>query len=240
MNEHDDAAPLIRLAELLRPVRHVLLDFDGPVCSVFGGKGPAAAAASLREAIRNLGLPVPDAIANSADPLGVFQHAARLHPSAAPALASALEAIEVEAIATARPTPGAIQLLEACAHTGRSVAVVSNNRDPAVRQYLAQNRLDGLVANVSARTGADPSQMKPAPFLLRAAMTALGATPANAVMIGDSESDIHAALAARVSALGFANRPDKGRRLILAGGAAVVSDLMAVAIAMGPPPLPRS
>ncbi|MET8544122.1 hypothetical protein ABZW03_26250 [Kitasatospora sp. NPDC004799] len=26
-----------QLADVLRPVKHVLLDFDGPVCSVFAG-----------------------------------------------------------------------------------------------------------------------------------------------------------------------------------------------------------
>jgi phosphoglycolate phosphatase-like HAD superfamily hydrolase len=228
-----------RLAELLRPVRHVLLDFDGPVCSVFGGKGAASAAERLREAIQNLGLPIPEALAKSADPLGVFQHVARLHPNAAPALASALEVIEVDAIATAMPTPGAIQFLEACAGTGRAVAIVSNNGAPAVRRYLARHRLDGLVATVAARTGADPEQMKPSPFLPRAAMSALGAKSGDSIMVGDSESDIHAATAAHLPALGYANRPDKRERLIRAGAAAVIDDHLPVIDAMGRP-LPRS
>ena len=51
--------------------------------------------------------------------------------------------------------------------------------------------------------------MKPSPHVLLQALTALGCTPSQAVVIGDSDSDMVAAIAAGTLAIGLANRSHK-------------------------------
>lgn len=58
--------------------------------------------------------------------------------------------------------------------------------------------------------------MKPDPFPVREAVRELGAEPAECVLIGDSETDIEAAHAAGVTAIGYANKPGKRERFAAA------------------------
>ncbi|MEU8045890.1 HAD-IA family hydrolase [Micromonospora echinofusca] len=59
---------------------------------------------------------------------------------------------------------------------------------------------------------AAPERMKPDPFPVLAAGRELGAEPAECVLVGDSVSDIEAAHAAGVAAIGYANKPGKRER----------------------------
>ena len=51
--------------------------------------------------------------------------------------------------------------------------------------------------------------MKPNPAPILDAVDALGAKPADAVLVGDSLSDIEGARAAGIKVIGYANRPYK-------------------------------
>jgi hypothetical protein len=53
---------------LLRRVRTVLLDFDGPVCSIFAGYPAPNVTAELAATAAAAGHPVPDAYLRSQDP----------------------------------------------------------------------------------------------------------------------------------------------------------------------------
>jgi phosphoglycolate phosphatase len=143
-----------------------------------------------------------------------------------------LRSAEVEAVGTAEPTPGMDQLLHACAHTGRQVAVVSNNSAEAVRTYLDLQDLDRFVTTVSARTSSDPSLLKPSPFLVDQAVQQLHADPAACVLIGDTVTDIEAATAAGVRSIGHANKPGKAESLMAAGADAVVPTIDQIASAI--------
>jgi phosphoglycolate phosphatase-like HAD superfamily hydrolase len=91
--------------------------------------------------------------------------------------------------------------------------VVSNNSAAAVRAYPTTLRLAGYVHPIIGRTFADPAKMKPNPAPVLAALDELAAEPEDCIMIGDSTSDIDAAQAARVVAIGYANKPGKRIRL---------------------------
>lgn len=220
------------LAAILRPARHILLDFDGPVCSVFGGTTPTWAATQLRAVMDRAGLSVPKLAEHGADPLGLFQLAAELHPDTRQHLADALEEVEVGAITRAVPTPGALDLLHACARTGRAVAIVSNNSANAIRRYIDDHDLRTLIAVLSARTSADPNLMKPHPFLVDQAMRELGAPPAAAIMIGDSEADVRAAQTLGVRTIGYGNKRGKASVLATAGALAIVESMNDLAAAI--------
>jgi phosphoglycolate phosphatase len=143
-----------------------------------------------------------------------------------------LRSAEIEAASTARPTPGAAELLVACRDTHRPVAIVSNNTSEAIARYLERDGLTDLVQHVEGRDGSDPAFMKPNPRGLHRAIQALAVNPQGCVFVGDSESDAMAACTADVPFIGYANKPGKEPRLRDAGAQHVVTDLYPLALAM--------
>jgi phosphoglycolate phosphatase len=99
----------------------VLLDFDGPVCSVFAGMPAAKVAAQLRVLVGDVGAPESD------DPFAVLRFAVSLGQDVANRVGRALRQLELEAVVSAAPTPGAEEFLRALVASGRHVAIVSNN-----------------------------------------------------------------------------------------------------------------
>jgi HAD superfamily hydrolase (TIGR01662 family) len=220
-----------QLEQLLGSCRYLLIDFDGPIAHVFAGLPAPLVAKRLRGMVEQHGL--VDALVDSDDPMQVLHVAKDLPLSRRDAFEQALRAAEVEAVATAEPTPGVDRLLDACERTGRQVAVVSNNSAEAVRAYLSARDLDRFIAIVSARTSSDPSLMKPSPFLVHQAVEHLHADPAACVLIGDTATDIEAATSAGVRSIGHANKPGKAEALRAAGADAIVTTIDQIALAIG-------
>jgi phosphoglycolate phosphatase len=143
------------------------------------------------------------------------------------AVADALRDAEVKAAASARPTAGMPELLQAVRDSGRRIAIVSNNSIDAVRAYLDRRELSGEFDHVIARDdGLDPRQLKPSAHLVNRALEAFDASRSTTTLFGDSASDIEAGLAAGVSTIGFANRP-ANRQTLGEAGAEVVVDTLA-------------
>lgn len=204
--------------ETLAHVRALLLDFDGPVCSVFAGIPAAVVASQLRGILADGGhTNLPEPVATSEDPFDVFRYAVTLGDDEARYVEAAFTAHEVEAITTAAPTPGAHDLIQAWHQSGRPLAIVSNNSTAAINTYLDLYNLRQSVDLISARTSADASQLKPRPHLLHQAATVVDILPAECAFIGDSLSDIEAAYAAGVQFIGYANKPGKRAKFIAAG-----------------------
>ena len=91
----------------------------------------------------------------------------------------------------------------------RRLGIVSNNRAASVEIYLNMHDLEICVDNVSARVSADVALLKPSPHLVIRACRALEARLSRCALIGDSRTDIEAAIAADVAVIGFANKPGK-------------------------------
>lgn len=222
MNPADPAAAVA----VLRHARIVLLDFDGPVCSIFAGLPAPQVAADLAQVLRTHGIAVPVDVVGRGDPLDVLRCAG---PNSTADAEEALRRAELLAADSAQPTPGASDFLAACEATGRPVAVVSNNSGPAVARYLDRLGLAPLVTHIEARDPADPALMKPHPALVTRALNALRAEPAAAVLIGDSTTDVAAAQTAHVHVLGYANKPGKDRALADAGADAITDSMAQLA-----------
>jgi phosphoglycolate phosphatase len=141
--------------------------------------------------------------------------------------------LEVEAVPTAEPTPGVHAVITSCRDSGRTLTVVSNNSERAVRAYLTRHALDGPVGVVIARTSPDPALLKPCPHLLHQAITATHADPASCALIGDQVSDIDAARQAGTHSIGYANKPRKADSFADAGVGAPL------ALALRAHPLPN-
>ena len=72
---HDD-----RLGEIITATRHLFLDFDGPICSIFAGLKPATIADKLRDLITGHDITLPAEIEATSDPFEVFIYAATSQP----------------------------------------------------------------------------------------------------------------------------------------------------------------
>jgi HAD superfamily hydrolase (TIGR01549 family) len=220
------------LIALFRGCRALLLDFDGPVCSVFASYRPRAVTARLRSLMPDggAGLPV------DAGPHDALIHATRFPIDVVHRIEAELHDAEVDAVESATPTPGAAEVLKAARIP---VAIVSNNTADAVSSYLARTDLGQFVHHVEGRDPDDPGRMKPAPYLIHRAARQLEVPLPDVVLVGDAETDVEAARAAGARCLGYANKPGKILRLTAAGADAVVSDLATITAILRTGPVTR-
>ncbi|WP_380278656.1 HAD family hydrolase [Kitasatospora purpeofusca] len=225
-------ATLQQLADVLRPVKHVLLDFDGPVCSVFAGLPAPEVARRLREGLLAAGERAPAGADEKNDPLALLRLISDARPDLTERTDTALAALETEAVRAARPTPGGESVLLACARSGRLVSVVSNNAGVAIEAYLTEYGLSDYVAGVFGRAPGDPSSMKPNPRLLLEAMEAAGTEPEHCIFIGDAARDVEAGEAVSVPTIGYANKPGKHAKLAAAGAVVIVESMQLIADAL--------
>ncbi|TQJ24319.1 HAD superfamily hydrolase (TIGR01509 family) [Micromonospora sp. A202] len=217
------------LVEVIGRARVVLLDFDGPVCKVFAQHSASTVAHELRRLLIDQAVTLPPDILAERDPLAVLRFTATVgRPAVVRLVDEALSREEITAARTAEPTPYGREVIVAAQQTGRRVAVVSNNSAASVHTYLNTRRLTSYVHPVIGRPIANPERMKPDPASVLDAIRELRAEPAACVLVGDSLSDIEAAHAAGVAAIGYANKPGKRERL---GAADVVINSMADLVA---------
>jgi HAD superfamily hydrolase (TIGR01509 family) len=219
------AQPDVLLQRIVSRTRYLLLDFDGPVCSVFAGMSADTVADRLRRRLAAAGVAIPAEVHSTSDPLEVFRVAAARGRDAGQRAQQELTLLEVQAVTTAQPADGAAELIIAARQSGRGVAIVSNNSGQAVATYLNHHRLTRYVSAVIGRDDPDPAHMKPNPYRVRLALQMLSAAPAECALVGDQVSDITAAHAADLAAIGYANKPGKDERLAQAGADAVITRL---------------
>jgi HAD superfamily hydrolase (TIGR01509 family) len=218
-----------KLGAIIARTRHLLLDFDGPVCDIFAGLPAPVVAERLRKIIPD-GIQVPDTIADSPDPMEVFIWSATISDDLATCIEAELTEQEVAAAATAEPTPYVHEVITACRESGRSLAIVSNNSARAVSIYLTQHGLDGRIRLITARMSHDPALLKPDPYLINQAVAALGGEPSECALVGDSVTDVEGAQLAQIQAIAYANKPGKVERLVRSGAGAVITSLADLAI----------
>jgi beta-phosphoglucomutase-like phosphatase (HAD superfamily) len=217
------------LDAILSRTRHLLLDFDGPICSIFAGLPAATVADRLRKLFSDH-TRLPDEIARTPDPIEVFAYAATISDDLAARVETEMTDQELAAVATAAPTPYVHEVVTACQNSGRSVAVVSNNSARAVHAYLVRHGLDDRISLVVALTNHNPALLKPSPHLIKQAVIALDAEPRECTLVGDSVTDILGARIANVESIGYANKPGKRERLTAAGARTVITSLADLAL----------
>jgi len=223
----DQAAEKVR--ELIDRVRVVLWDFDGPVCGLFAGYPADQVAAGLVKRLDQRGL--RDLLSEeerlSLDPHVVLRAVDRRRPGSdlVAELEEWLTEEELTAAVSARPTPYADPLIRTWVAVGVRMAITTNNSPRVVGRYLTSRGLNGCFApHIYGRTG-DLQLLKPDPHCLNRALRAMGSAPADALMIGDTPSDLEAARRAGVPFLGYARNESKEELLRGEGAEAVVSSL---------------
>jgi phosphoglycolate phosphatase-like HAD superfamily hydrolase len=212
-----------QLAALLAPIRHVMLDFDGPICNLFAGR-PAAEIADRLRALVAAEMPISAEQADETDPLAFARSAPSLPFELGAHVTAALRVEELAAAETAALTSGILDLFDACEASDRVISVVSNNIAEAVNRFLDHHDLAKRVAFVAGRPD-DPTLMKPHHYMLQKAMRAVGQDPNQTVFVGDSITDMQAASAAGVLSIGYANKPGKHESLSGASADIIVDDI---------------
>lgn len=210
------------LRELVARTRYVLFDFDGPICRLFAGHPAGDIAREQVEWLdaRGMGWVLTEEERLSPDPHGVLSSLARRRPldcDLIVGLEAHLTQQELRAALSAWPTAHADPLIRTWVAVGVPLAVVSNNSALTVAAYLSKRgTLSCFEPHIYGRTQ-NLSLLKPNPKPLNLALTAMGASPETALMIGDTPSDHTAARLAGVRFLGYARNPESEKRMRDAG-----------------------
>lgn len=102
-----------------------------------------------------------------------------------------------------RPYPGATETLKALRQTGWRLAICTNKPEAPTRTILEALDLDALFEAVAG--GDSYPVRKPDPGHILALLAGMGATPAEALMLGDGVNDIAAAHAAGLPVIAVAH-----------------------------------
>lgn len=132
---------------------------------------------------------------------------------AAPALDDALARFMADysahAVDTTRPYPGVLETLSRLRESGAVLGICTNKPEAPTRLMLDALGLSAFFSAISA--GDSCATRKPDPGHVRDALARLGADPALAAMVGDSEHDIAAGRAAGLKTIvvtyGYAREP---------------------------------
>lgn len=217
------------LGAIIARTRYLLLDFDGPICSIYAGLPAPVAAEKLRKLFPG---DLPHEIAATQDPIEVFRYSATVSDEMAARVEAEMADLELAAVPTADPTPYVHQVIASARESGRVIGVVSNNSPSAVTAYLDRHGLSDGIALVVARTSHDPALLKPNPHLINEAVRGLDADPAASALVGDSLTDIEAAHHAGVASIGYANKPGKRERMTELRAGAVMTSMADLALSL--------
>lgn len=164
--------------------------------------------------------------------LAILQWAELNTPDIASVIERIQEAGELQAAASAEPTPHSMSAVVAAAQNGFKIAIVSNNAPSAIRVYLDAHGLDAYFTHVSGRIPGDIKSMKPYPDSLSRAAAALDVPIDHCAMIGDSVTDIQAANLAGAHSIGYATNDSSAAALTTAGAHSVIRTMAELASAL--------
>jgi phosphoglycolate phosphatase len=205
-----------------RSLRALVLDLDGTLLDTAPGLTEA-----LNRALADAGRP-PLALADVKPMIGdgvdvLIERAAMATGGPLPPKVFSEVAVRYRGLMRTAPPPavfpGARAMLGRLNEQGVKLAVCTNKPEAAAREVLDRTRLIPFLDTV---VGADGAPLKPDPAMVRRALTALGADPADAVLIGDSEVDVATARAASLRVVLLAHGYVRGA-LSAAGADAVAT-----------------
>ena len=210
-------------------MRLAVFDCDGTLVD-----GQADVCAAMDHAFAAQGLAVPDRhMTRRMVGLSLPEAMRKLLPAGDPAVHDALAAHYRDAY-RARRTAGVLDeplfegipaLLDRLRAAGWLLGVATGKSDRGLAHCLATH---GIAAHFDTLQTADRHPSKPHPAMLEAAMAAVGATPGETAMIGDTSYDIAMARAAGVRAIGVGWGYHPPAELIAAGAQSVAQDAAAL------------
>ncbi|MGN9814856.1 HAD family hydrolase [Streptomyces sp. SD11] len=230
MREAPDEQKALR--RLLQRSRAVLLDFDGPVTDLFGDVSTAPVAREIKDAVRGAwGVLDPD-VENCEDSHDLLRRLRDMFERSSLVPRSRVALLQAEAIVTrhehtaaqaAVPAPHVEELVDALKDLGMRLAIVSNNSDGPVWEYLKS--LD-LQSKFDAVLGRDPNElrrMKPDPDSVNRAVNCLELPASACLLLGDQLTDLEAAQAAGTRFIGYTRSVERAAEMRKLGADWVVS-----------------
>lgn len=153
-----------------------------------------------------------------------------------------IDAVELEALPTVAPRPGAAALLKELVERDYRLGLLTRSSDQFCRLALRQAELGDYFPFLRTRSSPGPS--KPSPESLLTLLKEMEVPPHRALVVGDHPMDAETALGARVRFYGILPEPPippsapTTERLRTAGATAVARNLAELARQLGLPPLP--
>ena len=187
-----------------RALRAVLFDLDGTLLDTVADIAAALNRALAEQALGSLSVSEVRPLIGRGVPVLIERALRHLGaPGTPPSAARLLERfhvhyqrLEAEAALTAQPYTGVAAGLGGLYAAGLKLAVVTNKPGAAARALLERQRLARWIGAVVGGDSGLPRKPDPAPLLK--ACEQLGASPQQALMVGDSLVDVQAARAARM------------------------------------------
>ncbi|HTE83365.1 MAG TPA: hypothetical protein VK821_01370 [Dehalococcoidia bacterium] len=228
--------PDAALDGILRRARHLLLDFNGPVCTLYAHQPEHLAADHLRAILAEHAAEIPENIATTSDPLTVLAYAAATSPELAGRAEAELTRYELSAVATAQPIASSHDLISSARESHRTITVISSCSAQAVRAYLDRASLDEQVGLVIGRKEQDPDSATEHDLIDRA-LTALNADLATCVVVAESQDILDSASAHSIATIAYARSAadDRGP----AQAAAAIASLANLVLRLRAHPLPN-
>ncbi|CAL9489631.1 HAD family hydrolase [Streptomyces sp. enrichment culture] len=234
-----DRGPFDDPAATLRAVgaaRAVLFDFDGPLCDLFAGSTTVAVADRIKRTARRYWGPLDPAVEKCDDSHGILRPLRDMYERSVPRLSAlpleraeaAVTALEWRAVRTALPTPHLHALVDLLLDHGKRLALVSNNAEGPIREYLAGLGLAPNFDGVFGRSPDDARLMKPHPDCVHRALRHLALPASDCLLIGDQLTDLEAARAAGTGFLGLTHHPGRALRMVRGGADAVLASYLPV------------
>jgi beta-phosphoglucomutase-like phosphatase (HAD superfamily) len=193
--------PDAALHAIIRQASHLVLDFDGTICTLYARQTAQQTADQLRTIITSTA-EIPGNVRASGDPLAVLAYAATISPEIAERVEAELTRQELSAVTTAQPTGYGHDLITSAREGNRTVTIISTCSADAVRSYLERASLDEQVACVCARVsgGTAPSW----DGLISQALTNLNADPDDCALVARSADLLQRAAEAGMPTISYA------------------------------------
>jgi myo-inositol-1(or 4)-monophosphatase len=231
-------SPHAALDGILSQARHLIFDFDGPICDLTAAM-PADTADQLRATLRAAITHLPQEASATSDPRQVLACAAKISPDLATQIDAQLTSIEMAAAMNATPAGYVHEAIAACQDSGRTPAVIGWHSMQAVIACLTAYDLADWIKHVTGTTTYPPGHLSLNADLLADAIAALNAAPDECALITASSAGIDAARATGSLSIGYALTPAARQHLSTAGAGAVILSLADLTLTLRARPLPN-
>ena len=203
-----------QLRALLAETGPILLDFDGPVTRLLPSGTNAELAEAAREPLTDAGYELPAELVDTTDHIAVLRFSASVDTKTRQDVEEICRELEVKAAQHSEPTPWRRRVPRGLPQGGPARRCRQQQRRRSNRRLPHAPRPPRILSlDVVGRPRGHPELMKPHPEILRRALAILRAKPQDALMIGDTISDVKASHAAGVRIIGYAKTPSRGESL---------------------------
>jgi myo-inositol-1(or 4)-monophosphatase len=207
-------SPHTDLDTILSRARHLIFEFDGPVCDLAAAMpDPIMLTRQIRSTFAAHGTELPATITGANTPADILAAATEADPNLAGQIDTELGVIETTAVRQARPAAYIHEALAACRDSGRTPAILGQQAAQAVTVYLDKHSLSEQASQVTTLPAYPPGHLQPATHLLQDTIRALGTTPGDCALITASPASTESARTIGVLTIGYATTPDASERL---------------------------